>query len=102
MIRSIHPKNKSAAEPVGDSSSAITVVAQENNPTRSGAFIHWNASKVYLDIHCACGRTTYIVDADFCYRIQCVNCGRLYACNPYIRLRPIKTKAPETLITSPD
>jgi hypothetical protein len=122
MIRSIHPKYKSAAEATGDSPSALTVVAQENrsaaeptsdspralnliaqdNPTRSGAYIHWNASKVYLDIRCVCGRTTYILDADFCYRIQCVNCGRVYACNPHIRLRPVKTKPPYTLITSLD
>ena len=93
-------ENKSAAERTEDSAGALTVV--ESNPTRSGAYIHWHASKVYLDIHCVCGRTTYIVDADFCYRIQCVNCGRLYACNPHIRLRPTKTKTPDTLITSFD
>jgi hypothetical protein len=44
-----------------------------------------------MDIYCECGQTTHI-NADFCYRIKCANCRRVYSCDPHIRLRPLKTE----------
>jgi hypothetical protein len=50
------------------------------------ASIHWNATTVCMDVHCECGEMTHI-DADFCYHLKCVKCGRVYECDPRVRLR---------------
>ena len=54
-----------------------------------------------MDIYCECGQTTHI-EAEFCYRIKCAHCGQVYACDPHIRLSPLKSEPPDTLTTCRD
>jgi hypothetical protein len=38
-----------------------------------------------MDVNCECGVQTH-VDAEFCYRIECGNCGRIYHVSGNVRL----------------
>lgn len=58
---------------------------QVNPPLGPYASIHWNATKVCMDVFCECGQKTHI-DADFCYHLKSVKCGRVYECDSRIRL----------------
>jgi hypothetical protein len=101
MKPAIHPADESAEKQMSDFGHAATLVSQKITRRRSVGFIHWNASRVCMDIQCQCGQMTHI-DGDFSYRIKCVNCARVYACDPHIRLRPLKSEPPDTLTTSRD
>ncbi len=58
---------------------------QSTPPPEPYGSIHWNATTVSMDVHCECGQTTHI-EADFCYHLKCAKCGRVYECDPCIRL----------------
>jgi len=59
-----------------------------SRPPGAYAFIHWNATAVAMHVHCECGQMTHI-DVDFCYHLKCVKCGRVYECDPHIRLHKL-------------
>ena len=101
MKRYIHLTDQSALPAAIQRGRGLFLVPRENRGKRPAAFIQWNASNIWVDIYCECGQTTHI-KADFCYRIKCANCGRVYSCDPHIRLRPLKTEPRDTLTTCRD
>jgi hypothetical protein len=101
MKRYIHLTDQSALPAAIQRGRGLFLVSRENKGKRSAAFIQWNASNIWMDIYCECGQVTHI-EADFCYRIKCANCGRVYSCDPHIRLRPLKTEPGDTLTTCRD
>jgi hypothetical protein len=71
---------------MSESDEALFPSLQANPPQGPYASIHWNATNVCMDVYCECGQLTHI-DADFCYHLKCVKCGRVYECDPRIQLR---------------
>lgn len=61
---------------------------EETKPDGPHGWIQWKGANVCMDVHCECGRHTH-VDAEFCYRIRCGGCGKLYDVAGYVRLVPV-------------
>lgn len=55
-------------------------------------WIQWKGTNVCMDVHCVCGALGH-VDADFCYFIRCVNCGRTYGVGGNVRLYELPADA---------
>lgn len=61
---------------------------EETKPDGPHGRIQWKGTNVCMDVYCECGKHTH-VDAEFCYRIRCGECGKLYDVAAYVRLVPI-------------
>jgi hypothetical protein len=62
-------------------------------------WIQWKGTEVCMDIHCKCGKMTHI-DADFAYNVKCVYCGRIYACDPYVKLTELDAIPTTNIVTT--
>lgn len=61
---------------------------EETKPATPHCWIQWKGTAVCMDVYCECGKHTH-VDAEFCYRLRCGECGRLYDVAGYVRLVPV-------------
>lgn len=68
-------------------------------PDGPHAFIQWKGTDACLDIRCECG-AQYHFDGDFCYSVECGECGARWSLVPYVRLIPWdpETDTPEDRI----
>lgn len=57
----------------------------DKQPEAPYGFVQWKGTEVCMDVHCECGEFTHI-DSDFAYFVRCCACGRVYECQPYIKL----------------
>jgi len=62
--------------------SAESAIAPKEAPE---AFIQWKGTDVCMDIQCSCGHREHI-DAEFVYRLQCSDCGKVFAVQSRIHL----------------
>ncbi len=92
---------KKTSENFSDFERELFPSVQEEAPKGPFASISWNATTVYMEVHCECGETTHI-ETDFCYHIKCVKCGRAYECDPRIRLLPLRVQPPSAWNTESD
>jgi hypothetical protein len=53
-------------------------------------FVQWQGTILCADFVCECGFQGH-VDEDFCFVLQCSECGRKYEVAPYLSLRPMVT-----------
>lgn len=52
-------------------------------------WIQWKGTNVCMDVRCECGELTH-VDEDFCYYVECGNCGEVYEVGGHVKLYKIK------------
>ena len=48
-------------------------------------WIQWKGTEVCMDLFCACGAHGH-VDAEFCYFVKCIDCGRRYFVSQNVKL----------------
>ena len=52
------------------------------------AFIQWKGTDVCMDWICDCG-VQHHVDGDFCYLLECADCGRIYQVGTEVTLTKV-------------
>lgn len=67
---------------------AYREVYAQDSPITAGGWIQWKGTNVCMDTQCSCGFSGHI-DADFCYFVQCPECGQKYAVGQHVKFIPI-------------
>lgn len=64
---------------------------------KPGGWIQWKGSDICMDVWCKCGNQGHI-DADFCYFVECQECGTIYFCNGHIELIELEKEPGECAV----
>lgn len=70
---------------------------EEEQKKREGQPYGWLQFKginICMDVHCTCGELVH-VDGEFCYNVQCGECGARYELSGFIDLIPIPADLPD-------
>lgn len=94
-----HPSGTTAKESVWSGRDDKVIVEEET--TVPHGWIQWEGTNVCMDIHCICGEHLH-VDADFCYYIKMLCCGRIYCVGQNVMLYEIDYVPENVIEVKPD